>query len=605
MQQFSNGKTIPEVFRQTAKRLGDKTALRHKKYGLWHDISWIDYYGKAREVAFALLQLGIKKGDFVAIIGDNCPEWVYIDMGVQMIGGVTVGIYTTSAWEQVQYILNHSDSKVLFAENEEQVDKWLQLRGNTPNLEKVIYWEDKGLERMQEEDLISFDEFLILGQKISTESAVMLDSISTEINPEDLAILVYTSGTTGPPKGAMLNHRNLTWMGEMVGQIDPGLTVQEKDEVMSFLPLCHIFERLFSVYVHISNGYTVSFVESSDTVPQNLREISPTIGYAVPRIWEKFHSAIIIRMDDAKPIKRWVYRQAIKIGEAHANAKLAFKKPSLSLKLSFKLVYWTVFYFIKKRMGLERMRLAFSGAAPIAPDVIRFFHAIGLDMVEGYGQTEGSGITTASRVSQFRLGTVGQAIPGGEVKIAEDGEILLHSPGVFMGYYKNPEATNQTIQNGWLHSGDLGEMDEAGFLKIIDRKKDLIITAGGKNIAPQYIENKLKFSPYINDAIVIGDRRKYITAIIVLDEDNVNKYAQDHKIPYATYAELATNKEIVELIEKEVNRINKNLARVEHVRKFTILSKKLYEEDGEVTPTMKVKRKYINQTYEDLIEAMY
>ena len=597
--------TVPQLFEQTARQLGDKVALRHKKYGLWHDTTWGNYYKQARNVAYSLLRLGLKKGEFVAIIGDNAPEWVIIDMGVQMIGGVSVGIYTTSSWEQMQYIINHAECKFIFAENEEQVDKWLQMRKSTPQVEKVIYWDEKGLKELEDPGLIAYPEFLKLGAFPDTKEEKKLEEISASIQPDDLAILVYTSGTTGPPKGAMLSHRNLIWTGKMIQEADPGNLVKYNDQVMSFLPLCHIFERLFSVYVHLTVGYTVSFVESPDTVPQNLREISPTIGYAVPRIWEKYYSTIAIKMDDAKPIKRWVYRQALKIGKAHARYSIQHKKAPLPLRLANFMVQKGVFYFLRQRLGMERMRLAISGAAPISPDVLRFFHAIGLKMIEGYGMTESSGIITISRLDSFKLGTVGQIVPNGEIRISEEGEIQVNHPGVFQGYYKNPKASAATIVDGWLYTGDIGEMDEQGFIRIVDRKKDIIITAGGKNIAPQYIENKLKFSPFINDAIIIGDRIKFISAIIVLDEDNVNKYAQDNKIQFSTYADLATHPDIIQLIDREVDKVNKQLARVESIRKFTILSKKLYEEDGEVTPTMKVKRRYINETYSELIEGMY
>ncbi|MEM7368634.1 MAG: AMP-binding protein [Bacteroidota bacterium] len=602
---MSQQPTLPKIFQQTAQRLGDKTALRQKKFGLWEAISWTDYYQQARYAAQAFIELGLKAGEFVAILGDNAAEWVILDMGIQMAGGVSVGIYSTSSWKQVQYILNHADCKYLIAENEEQVDKWLQLRDQCPQLEKVIYWEKKGLQSLNEPQLMDFESFMEQGKQKEAADPARLNTRMEQIQSEDLAILVYTSGTTGPPKGAMLTHGNLSWMSQSVPAIEPGMTVKDHDEVLSFLPLCHIFERLFSVIVQIAQGYTVNFVESPDTVPQNLREVSPTLGYAVPRIWEKYYSNIFIQMDEANWFKRWIYQQALKIGQAYADHRLNGNPVKGALAFGNWLVQISVFYHLKKRLGFERMRFAFSGAAPISPDVLRFFHAIGLKLIEGYGQTEGSGVTTASPVDKFRLGTVGKAIPGGEVRIAEDGEILFRSPGVFKGYYKNPEATAQTIRDGWLHSGDIGSMDEEGYIRIIDRKKDLIITAGGKNIAPQYIENKLKFSPYINDSILIGDRRKFLSALIVLDEENVVKYAQDHKIPFSTYSDLATDPHIFELIDKEVQMVNKQLARVENVRKFTILPKKLYEEDGEITPTMKVKRSFINKTYADLIERMY
>ncbi|MEW5724575.1 MAG: AMP-dependent synthetase/ligase, partial [Thermodesulfobacteriota bacterium] len=381
--------------------------------------------------------------------------------------------------------------------------------------------------------------------------------------------------------------------------------VDTGDEFLSFLPLCHIFEQLFTVLCNLRYGSVVNFIENTDTVTLNMIEVSPTVGYAVPRIWEKYYSLIMIKMSDATFFKRLVFKLALGLGLKWARLKLSYRPIPAWLKAGRALAYFAVFRKLKKRLGFDRLRLAFSGAAPISPDVLTFFHAIGVPLREGYGQTEGTGVTTAARGEEIKLGTVGKPLPGCEVKIAADGEILVRSPGVFRGYFKNPEATAETLRDGWLHSGDVGEFDEKGFLKITDRKKDLIITAGGKNIAPQYIENQLKFSPYVNDAVVIGDRRKYLTALIVIDEENVVKFAQDHKIPFTTYESLTLREEIVGLIEAEVQKVNHNLSRVEQIKKFKILPKKLYEEDGEVTPTMKVKRKFINQAFSDLIESMY
>ncbi|MDX1666719.1 MAG: AMP-binding protein, partial [Saprospiraceae bacterium] len=368
--------TVPSAFRRMAEQMGTKTAFRHKDYGLWHDTSWYDYYRQARHLAQALMYFGLEKGDFVAIIGENAPEWVIADMGIQLAGGVSVGIYSTSSWEQVGYVLDHSESRFLFAENEEQVDKWLRLRESGSRIEKVAYWDDKGLLELDEPTLLSFEQLLELGREADERDPDRLDRRTVQVDPEDPAILVYTSGTTGPPKGAMLSHGNLTWMGHTVGLIDPGFTVRPDDEVMSFLPLCHIFERIFSVCTHISYGYTLNFVESPDTVPHNLREISPTIGYAVPRIWEKFHSRIIIQMDDAKPLKRLAFYTALKIGMKHAAYTIEDRQPPWWLALANRLAHYGVFHWVRRRLGMERMRFALSGAAPISPDVLRFFHAI-------------------------------------------------------------------------------------------------------------------------------------------------------------------------------------------------------------------------------------
>jgi len=593
---------VPQVFRQTVEKYGDRVAMRKKEYGLWHDISWKEYYRLAKYVGSALISLGLERGDCVSVIGDNCPEWVIIDLGVQGAGGVAVGVYSTNAWPQVEYVVQNSESKFFFVENEEQLDKWLQFRDNVPSLQKVIVWDLEGLRHFTDPMLMTYDQILEMGRQVVEKEPDFFEKRMEEIDPEDLSVLVYTSGTTGPPKGAMLTHRNVTWMARAIVSDNP---VQDHDDVMSFLPLCHIFERLFSVFVHVTYGYTVNFIESLDTVTDNMREISPTVGYAVPRIWEKYLSAVYIRMSDATWFKKLVFGAALKIGSSRASLKMNFKPVPIYVEGLYWLAYLAVFRKLKERLGFDRLRVAYSGAAPIAPDVLHFFQSIGVNLIEGYGQTEGSGVTTASRIGRVKFGTVGPPLAGVEVRIAEDGEILVKSPGVFKGYYKNPEATVDTIKDGWLYSGDVGEIDEDGYLRITDRKKDIIVTAGGKNITPQYIENKLKASSYINDAVVIGDKRKFLSCLIMIDEDNVVKYAQDNKIQFSTYKDLTQSPEIVKLIQVEVDQVNETLSRVEQVKKFTILPKKLYEEDGEVTPTMKVKRKYVNEAFSDLIEAMY
>jgi len=594
--------TVPRVFKDMVSKYGDRVALRKKEYGLWHDISWNEYYQQACHVGSALLSMGLKKGDGVSIIGDNCPEWVIIDMGIQCSGGVVTGIYSTNAWEQVEYVIQNSESKFFFVENEEQLDKWLNFRENTPNLKKIIVWDLEGLRDFKDPMVMNYEAFLEMGRRVTKEGTKDFETRMDEVEPDDLSMLIYTSGTTGPPKGAMLTHKNLIWMGRAITTENP---MNDTDEVMSFLPLCHVFEQLFSVMGHIVKGYVVNFVEKPDTVIDNMIEVSPTIGYAVPRIWEKYYSAIYIRMSDATWLKKIVFYSALKIGQKRATLIMDFLKVPAYLKLFYWLAYFIVFRKLKKRMGWDRLRVAISGAAPISPDVLHFFQSIGVNLMEGYGQTEGTGVACVSRTGQVKFGTVGPPITGTEIKIAEDGEILVKSPSIFKGYFRNPKDSAETVKDGWLYSGDVGEIDKDGYLKITDRKKDIIVTAGGKNITPQYIENKIKFSPYVNDAVIIGDRRKYITSLIMIDEDNVVKYAQDHKVQFSTYKDLAQNDEIQKLIQKEINNVNESLARVEQVKKFTILPKKLYEEDGEVTPTMKVKRKYVNEAFKDLIEAMY
>ncbi len=594
--------TVPGRFLEAVAQWGERVAMRKKEYGLWRDISWNEYHRNVKQVACALMSMGLEKGDRAAIIGDNCPEWVYADMAIQCCGAAATGIYSTNAWPQVEYVVNNSEAKFLFVENEEQLDKWLHFKDQAPSLIKVIVWDTEGLRQFKDPMVMTFDALLEIGQKAAAEDSQMFERRIAQIQPDDLSVLIYTSGTTGPPKGAMLTHRNCLWMGKAITSDNP---MYGTDEIMSFLPLCHIFEQLFTVLGHITVGHVVNFIERPDTVTENMIEISPTVGHAVPRIWEKYYSAIMIKMADATWFKRLVFFNALKIGRQRARLKMDFKPVPLYLEILYKIAHFTVFRKLKERMGFDRIRIAYSGAAPIAPDILYFFQSIGVNLIEGYGQTEGTGVTTTSRPDRVKFGTVGVPLEGVEIKIAADGEILVKSPGVFKGYFKNPAATAETIVDGWLHSGDVGEIDEDGYLKITDRKKDIIVTAGGKNITPQYIENKLKASVYINDAVVIGDGRKYLTCLIMIDEDNVVKYAQDHKIQFSTYKDLTRHPEVNQLIQGEINTVNETLARVEQIKKFTILPKKLYEEDGEVTPTMKVKRKFVNEAFSDLIEAMY
>ena len=598
----TDNQTVPVAFLTAVKNWGSRTAMRKKEFGLWHDITWNEYHENVNKIACALMAMGLEKGDCAAIIGDNCPEWVYASVAIQCCGAGAAGVYSTNAWQQVEYVVSNADAKFLFAENEEQLDKWLHFRDRTPALKKVIVWDTEGLRQFDDPLVMSFDDLLVLGEKTALENPDMFSNRIARIDPEDLSVLIYTSGTTGPPKGAMLSHRNCVWMGSAITSNNP---MYDDDAIMSFLPLCHIFEQLFTILAHFQVGHVVNFIESPDTVVDNMIEISPTVGHAVPRIWEKYYSAIMIRMSDATWFKRLVFGMAMKIGKKRATLEMNFEPVPLSNRILFGLAHFVVFRKLKERMGFDRIRVAYSGAAPIAPEILHFFHAIGVNLVEGYGQTEGTGVTTTSEIGRVKFGSVGLPLEGVEIKIAHDGEILVKSPGVFMGYFKNREATAETIVDGWLHSGDVGTIDEEGFLTITDRKKDIIVTAGGKNITPQYIENKLKASLYINDAVVVGDRRKFLSCLIIIDEDNVVKYAQDHKVQFSTYKDLTQHEDINKLIEGEMKIVNETLSRVEQIKKFTILPKKLYEEDGEVTPTMKVKRSFINKAFGDLIEAMY
>jgi long-chain acyl-CoA synthetase len=595
-------RTLPQELRALVKKQPDRIAMRMKDYGIWHDITWTQYLDNVKKVALGLHALGVKRQDHVAIVGENKPEWLFSAMGVMSLGGIFVGVYTTNPAAECEYVVGHSDSVVFFCEDEEQFDKALVFRARTPHLKKMVVWDMEGLKHFDDPMLMSFDDLLALGEKTDRENPGLFDRIVDEGKSEETASIIYTSGTTGPPKGAMIGHQNYMWIATQNEKIT---RMDADDETISFLPLNHVYEQIFDLMMHLRVGHIVNFTENTDTVMNDLRDVSPTLFHAVPRIWEKYHSAVVLKMADATWVKRTMFNIAYKIGSAYNTKKLAKASMPFYIYLGYQIAYFSVFWKLKERLGFDRVRLGFSGAAPISHEILKFFQSIGIPIREGYGLTETTGITHISDEEHFKLGTVGRSLPESEVLIAEDGEILIKHGGIFQGYFKEPEATAAALEGGWFHTGDVGEVDSEGYLKITDRKKDLIITAGGKNVAPQYIENLLKFSPYITDAVVIGDRRKFISALIVIDEENVVKYAQDHKVQYTTFASLTRTEEVIKLISDEVDKVNKQIARVENIRKFRLLDKKLYTEDGEVTPTMKVKRKSIAAQYKDIIEEMY
>jgi long-chain acyl-CoA synthetase len=595
-------KTLPKALLNIVEKQPNRIAMRRKDYGIWHDITWTEYLENVKHVTLGLHALGVQYKEHVAIIGENRPEWLYSALGIVCAGGAWVGVYTTNPVAECEYVVGHSDAVVYICEDEEQLDKALAFRDKTPKLRKLIVWEMEGLKHYEDPMLMSFDQLLELGKEEDRKNPGLFMQLTELAKPEDIAGIIYTSGTTGPPKGALLAHEGYLWVGQAAQAIMPATN---EDETISFLPLNHVYEQIFDMMFHLTVGHIVNFTENTDTVMADMQEISPTIFHAVPRIWEKYYSGIVLKMADATWLKRTLYKIALMIGTRYNNRALTKKKVPLHLALAYHLAYFTVFWKLKERLGFDRVRIGVSGAAPISHEILKFFQSIGIPIREGYGMTETTGISHMSSEVDYKVGTVGKALPETQVKIAEDGEILVKHAGIFKGYYKDEEQTKEVLVDGWMHTGDVGMIDEEGYLKLTDRKKDLIITAGGKNVAPQYLENLLKFSPYINDSVVIGDRRKYLSALIVIDEENVTKYAQDNKVQFTTFASMTRAPEVISLIQEEINKVNKQVARVENIRKFRIIDKKLYTEDGEVTPTMKVKRKSINAQFGDLIESMY
>jgi long-chain acyl-CoA synthetase len=595
--------TIPKLLRKSAQQFDKKIALREKDLGVWHNITWHQYYENVKYFGLGMLTLGLKKGDKISILSENNPEWLYADIGVQAVGGITVGIYPTNVAPQVEYILEHSRSRFVVVGDQEQTDKVLEVKKRLPAIKKVIIIDMKGLRKYSDQLLISFEEVVRQGKEADKNDPTLFEQLVDKTASEDTALMVYTSGTTGKPKGAMISHRNAIASGENFVQATP---LKANDVIVSYLPLCHVAERSFSViYPLVVGGITVNFAESIDTIQENIREIAPTIFFAVPRIWEKMHSGHIMRMRDATWLKRIVDGWCLKIGMTMYNKKDKKENISAFLKILHALARICHFYPLQKYFGLNRTRILYTGGAPTPPEVARFFHSIGLKLRDLYGSTECTGICSVHQADDIKVGTIGRLAPGVELKIADDGELIFKSDGVFQGYYRNPEATAEAVKDGWYYSGDVGELTNDDHLKITDRKKDLIITAGGKNISPQEIENEFKASAYIRDAVVIGDGKKYLTALILIEYDNVGKWAEDNRVPYTTFKDLSQKPEIFELVSQITKEVNSNFAQVETIKKFTILDKELDQDDDELTATQKVRRKIIEEKYKDVIGNMY
>jgi long-chain acyl-CoA synthetase len=593
--------TIAKLFWHQVKARDGRTAFREKKLGIWRATTWRQYGERARDVGMGLVALGLGRGDVVSILAETVPEWLYADMGTMGGGGVSNGIYPTDSARQVEYILNDSRSRFLFVEDEEQLDKFIEVRGRCPTIEKVFVFDMEGLAGFDDPLVMPFEKLLALGRAHDGASPGLWDDRIAASKAGELALLVYTSGTTGPPKGAMLSHRNVMFQ---MRNADAFIPLGKDDEQLAFLPLCHIAERTFTTFLPLRSGAIANFAESVETVSENVREVAPTTFFAVPRIWERFYSSIAIRMKEATWTGRQAYRWAIAIGLRAAEAEISGRGPSAPLRLLHRIADWLVLDNVKRAIGMHRVRFAGTGAAPIAPDLIKWYRALGVDMREVYGQTENCGLASGMP-DRIKLGTVGIAAPHTEARISADGEILLKGPHVFMGYLNQPDKTAETLRDGWLHTGDVGYIDNEGYLKITDRMKDIIITAGGKNVTPSEIENQLKFSPYISDAVVVGDGRKFLSCLVMIDYDNVSKHAQDNNVPFTDFVSLCRTREINDLIWSEIERVNRDFARVETIKKFRLIEQQLTAEDDELTPTMKLKRRFVNEKYKGMIDGMY
>lgn len=595
--------TLPKLLISKASLYGNrKVALREKEYGIWQLVNWQEYLEHVKYLALGMAGLGFKRGDKVAIIGDNRPEWIYAELAAQSLGGVSVGIYQDSLSKEVSYVIDHSDAIFLVVEDQEQVDKLLEIKAQTPKVKRIIYFDSKGLRNYNDPLLMDFVHLEALGRKFESNHSGYFESELARGQGEDPAIICYTSGTTGFPKGAVLCHRNLITMAQNLLSVDP---LTDRNELISFLPLAWIGEQMMSLSLSLMVGATVNFPEEPETVAENIREIGPHIIFSPPRIWEDIVSKVQVMIEDSCPLKRFFYRFLMPVGYRMADHKFNRTVPPLGLRILYALGELLIYSAIKDRFGLVHIKRAYTGGAALGPDVFRFYHALGVNLKQIYGQTEISGLSVIHRDDDIQFHSVGKPIPGTEVRIAENGEILSKSASVFNGYYKNEKASEETLADGWLHSGDAGYIDDKGHLVVIDRLKDVMCLADGQIFSPQFIENRLKFSMFIKEAVVIGKDRPYVVAMINIDFSNTGKWAENNHLAYTTYADLSQKAEILEMIRLEVGRVNKELPEAAQIKKFVLLHKELDADDEELTRTKKVRRGYVYEKYIDLIQGLY
>lgn len=595
--------TIPKLFLSQARKFGaDRVAMREKEFGIWRPITWQAYLDNVKSLSLGLISIGLEPGDKVSMIGDNRPEGLMAEIGALCAGGVGVWLFQDSLMEEVKYIIDHSDTKFLFAEGQEEVDKAISIFNDCPKLEKIIWDDPKGMRNYDEKYLISFKEVQERGRQLDREQPDLFEKLVNQGQGEDICLLFYTSGTTSLPKGALLTHHNMLRMGRNLMSVDP---CRDSDDYVSYLPFAWIGEQMMSISCGLQVGYTINFPEEPETAQENIREIGPHVMFAPPRMYEQMTRTVQVKYLDATWIKRKFYEAATKIGYHVANLK--FKKQPVSPLWSF--LNWlariTVQHKLKDHLGLTKVRHAYTGGAAMGPDHFRFFHSLGVNLKQIYGQTEVSGISVVHRDGDIKFDTVGNPLPETEIKIGEDGEILTKSPSVFKGYYKNPQATQETLQDGWLFSGDRGFIDEEGHLVVFDRSKDVMTLSDGRPFSPQYLETRLKFSPYIKDSWVIGHQRDFVTAVICIDYDVVGKWADEKKLTYTSYPELSQKPEVVDLVKKMIYQANQDLPETARVHRFLNLYKEFDPDDDELTRTRKLRRAFVEKRYKDIVDALY
>jgi len=600
--------SLPSLLERNARRFGHtRVALREKEYGIWQAVTWQQYFEHVRDFSLGLVSMGLKPGDALGIIGNNRPEWIYAELAAQGAGAVPFGIFQDSILSEVAYIIDHSEAAMLVAEDQEQVDKILDLRDKLPRVQKIIYTDPKGLWGYEEDILIDYYEVEKRGREIHEKDPERFGKNLSAVKETDLATICYTSGTTGNPKGTLLTHGNILSMVAALDQVDPKTP---DDQFLSFIPLPWIVEQTMSVFSSLYSAYTVSFPEEPETAMSDLYEIAPSVIVASPRMWEGISREVMVKHLDASFLKRMVYDLCLPIGYRWADFKFDKEKPSLGWKILYWLAYLAMFRALRDRLGFSKVRSAMTGGAALGPDVFRFFHALGVNLKQIYGQTEVAGYSTIHRDGDINFDSVGIPLSAAEIAIFEPdgegvGQVISRGPGLFKGYLKNETASKETIIDGWLHSGDAGYFTPDGHLVIIDRIKDLMLLRNGARFSPMFIENKLKFCPYIVETVVLGHEQDYVTTMICIDYKHVGKWAEDHRISYTTYSDLASNAEVYDLIEREVVRVNRTLPEKARIQKFLLLYKELDADDEELTRTKKIRRAFINEKYSKEIAALY
>jgi long-chain acyl-CoA synthetase len=595
--------TIPKLFLQASRKYGDKkVAMREKEFGIWIPITWREYYENVKHIALGMVSLGLERGDKVAMIGDNRPEALWAEMAAMCAGGVGVWLFQDSLIDEVQYIINHSDAKLMVGEGQEEVDKCLMIKDKCPKLKKMVWDDPKGMRGYDDPILISVKELMRMGEAMDQKEPGFFVDMIMKGKGDDICLLFYTSGTTALPKGALLTHYNMLTMGQNLMRVDP---YYETDDFVSYLPFAWIGEQMMSISCGIQAGFTLNFPEEPETAQENIREIGPHVMFAPPRVYEQMVRNVQVKYLDATWSKRKAYEWAMKIGYHVAESKFMKKPTPWHWKALDILAHLGVHKKLKDHLGLSRIRDTYTGGAAMGPDHFRFFHAIGVNLKQIYGQTEIAGISVLHRDGDIKFDTVGKPIPETEVKITPDGEIISKSPSVFVGYYKMPEETTKTLRDGWLHSGDTGFIDTEGHLVVFDRTKDVMTLSDGTKFAPQYLETRLKFSPYIRDVWAIGDNRPYVTSVVCIDYAVVGNWAEARNIAYTSYPELSQMPDVYDLVQKEIMKMNHDLPPIARIKKFVNLYKEFDADDDELTRTRKLRRAFVEDRYKDIVSGLY